>query len=115
MSINNGTARCEQWQYVCAIQAIPESAGVAALVAGTQLAIFRVGERVYALDNYDPFSGANVISRGIVGDRAGTPKVASPVYKQSFSLENGACLDDEAVQLRVWAVRTVNGAVEVFA
>ena len=35
-----------------------------------------------------------MLSRGIVGDAAGVPKVASPIYKQSFDLRTGECLDD---------------------
>ena len=35
-----------------------------------------------------------MISRGIVGDRGGVPKIASPIFKQSFDLRTGQCLDD---------------------
>ena len=55
--------------------------------------------------NFDPFSKAFVLSRGIVGDRAGVPKVASPIFKQSFDLRTGRCLDDPAVAVRVYPVR----------
>ena len=44
--------------------------------------------QVYALDNFDPHSGANVLSRGIVGDLSGELVVASPVYKHHFSLDH---------------------------
>ncbi|GEK47134.1 nitrite reductase small subunit NirD [Bisbaumannia pacifica] len=62
-------------------------------------------QTLYALDNHDPFSGANVIARGIVGDLQGDPVVASPLYKQHFRLTDGQCLEDDAVKLRTWAVR----------
>ena len=57
-----------------------------ALLDGQQVAMFRVGDAVHAIGNHDPASGANVLSRGIVGDVAGELVVASPMYKQHFSL-----------------------------
>lgn len=103
------------WLTVCALEAIAPNTGVAALVGSEQVAIFRIGktDEVYAVGNYDPFSKAFVMSRGIVGDRQGTIKVASPIYKQNFSLKTGVCLDDETVSLPVHTVRAINGQVQV--
>jgi nitrite reductase (NADH) small subunit len=100
---------------VCALEDVPPDCGVAALLVGRQVAIVRVGEgdRVYAVSNYDPFSEAFVIARGIVGDRAGRAKIASPIYKQSFDLETGVCLDDPSVTLPIYPVRVRDGRVEV--
>jgi assimilatory nitrate reductase catalytic subunit len=87
---------------------------VCALVDGHQVAVFRVdGDALHALGNFDPFSRANVLSRGIVGDLKGEPVVASPVYKQHFSLVTGACLEDAAVRVPVYGVRVENGVVQV--
>lgn len=82
-----------KWIDICAVGEIAPNTGVCALVAGEQVAIFRVGDgdEVYALSNYEPFSKAFVLSRGIVGDRNGITKVASPIYKQNFALETGKC------------------------
>ncbi len=103
-----------QWVSVCPINAIVPSSGVAALVDGQQIAIFRLpGDQVYAISNFDPFSKAFVLSRGIVGDRKGEVKVASPIYKQSFSLESGQCLDDPSIRLRTWPARVVEGCVQI--
>jgi nitrite reductase (NADH) small subunit len=103
------------WVDVCALAEIPADCGVAALLAGRQIALVRVGDgdRVFALSNFDPFSDAFVIARGIVGDKAGRPKIASPIYKQSFDLETGVCLDDAAVRLPTYPVRMRQGRVEV--
>jgi NAD(P)H-dependent nitrite reductase small subunit len=66
---------------------------------------------LYALSNHDPFSGANVLARGILGTRGGTPTVASPMYKQVFDLRSGQCLDDPAQAVPTYPVRrTGNGA-----
>jgi nitrite reductase (NADH) small subunit len=70
-------------------------------------------ERLYALDNYDPFAAAFVVSRGIVGDKNGVPVIASPIYKNAFDLRSGQSLDDPAICLRVWSVRVRAGRVEV--
>ena len=77
-----------QWTDICALEDIYPNTGVCALVNEEQIAIYRVvidGEdKVYALNNYDPFSKANVLSRGILGDRKGVVKVASPIYKKTL-------------------------------
>jgi nitrite reductase (NADH) small subunit len=102
------------WIDVCALADIVPDTGVCALLGSKQVAIFRVGEgEVYALSNFDPFSKAFVLSRGILGDRAGVPKVASPVFKQSFDLRTGQCLDDPAVAVPVYPVRVRDGRIEV--
>ena len=98
-------------QFVCALSDILEFAGVCALVGGEQVAIYRVGDEVFALENFDPWSRANVMSRGIVGDLAGQLVAASPVYKQHFNLRTGRCLEDESVALRVWNCGVLDGRV----
>ena len=57
-------------------------------------------DELFAVSNYDPFSKAFVISRGIVGSNADVVKVASPIYKNAFCLRTGKSLDDDKVQLR---------------
>lgn len=107
----------QAWVDICALTDIFPNTGVCALVQDQQVAIYRVqieGEdRVYALGNFDPFSKANVLSRGILGDRQGVLKVASPIYKQNFSLETGQCLDDETVSVPTYPVQVVEGRVQV--
>jgi nitrite reductase (NADH) small subunit len=88
--------------------------GVAALIEGEQIAIVRTRDGLFAaLSNFDPFSNAFVIARGIVGDRAGIPKIASPIYKQNFSLKTGECLDDPSVRLAVFPIRVLAGRIQV--
>ena len=87
---------------VCRLDDIVPNTGVAALVGGEQVAVFRIDQKIYAIGNRDPFSGANVLSRGIVGDLKGELVVASPVYKQHFSLLTGRCIEDESVSVPVY-------------
>src|SRR5262245_12188539 len=98
---------------VCALDDIVPDTGVCALVGGEQVAVFRVEEKIYAVGNRDPFSGASVLSRGIVGDLGGELVVASPVYKQHFSLLTGRCLEDGAVRIPVYSARVEEGSVVV--
>ena len=90
--------------------------GVAALIGGEQVALFRTFDgTLHAIGNQDPFTGAFVLSRGIVGTRGGIPTVASPLHKQVFDLRTGACLDDETAPRPCLAVRVRDGLVEVTA
>ncbi|MDQ3611722.1 MAG: nitrite reductase small subunit NirD [Actinomycetota bacterium] len=103
-----------QWTSICPAARLPVERGVAALLDGEQVAVFRTADnRLHAVSNHDPFSGAMVISRGIVGSRGERSTVASPVYKQVFDLETGQCLDDSAVRLEVHPVRVLDGVVQV--
>ena len=107
--------RSVQWVTVCNLADIQPNTGVCALLNGEQVAIFRIGksDRLYAISNYDPFSKSYVLSRGIIGDRQGVLKVASPIYKQNFNLKTGECLDDPLVSVATFPVRVVDGRVDL--
>jgi nitrite reductase (NADH) small subunit len=105
----------EEWVEVCCLDDIIPGTGVAALVHGQQIAIVRpqAGNEVFALSNFDPFSKAYVLARGIVGDKGGVSKIASPIFKQNFSLRTGECLDDPSVKIPVYPTRIRGDRVEV--
>ena len=108
------TTEVSTWVAVCRLQDIARESGVAALVHGHPVAVFRDHlDQVHALSNLDPATGASVLARGIVGTRGGVPFVASPMHKQPYRLSDGVCLDDEAVRVPTWAVRVVDGVVQV--
>ena len=101
---------------ICKLDDIIPETGVCALVNGEQVAIFRTHhDEVYAMHNFDPFSQANVISRGLLGsceiDGQKVRYVASPMYKQRFELATGKCIDDDQVALKSYAVTVSHGAV----
>ena len=109
-------AATEAWVDVCPLEHLVPGRGVCALVGGLQVAVFLIGgEEIYAISNFDPFSRAFVLSRGIVGSKAERLKVASPIYKQSFDLDTGVCLDDATVTVRTFEVRVEGGMVQVAA
>lgn len=106
--------RQSTWVPVCSLAALTPERGVAALVGSHQVALFLLGSgELFAVDHKDPFTGANVIARGIVGTRGDEPTVASPLHKQVFSLRTGQALDYPGTFLHTWAIRVHEARVEV--
>ena len=101
------------WISVCAVGDIVPDTGVCALVHGAQVAVFRVGGELYAIDNLDPCSGAAVLSRGLVGSLGERVVVASPIYKQHFDLRTGECVEAPERPVRTWPVRRQGDHVQV--
>jgi nitrite reductase (NADH) small subunit len=102
------------WQDACAIDDVTPGAGLAVQLDGEQIAIVRTQDGLLAaLSNFDPFSRAFVIARGVVGERGGMPTIASPIYRQTFYLETGECLEDKSVRLPLFPIRVRGGRIEV--
>jgi nitrite reductase (NADH) small subunit len=97
----------DHWFEVCDLRRLVPGRGVAALLPdGRQAALFRDrADRLYAIDNRDPFTGAAVLSRGLTGTHRGRPFVASPLLKQRFDLISGQCLDDDTVRVTAYQVQ----------
>lgn len=110
-------ADAPRWIRICDLGDLEVERGRAALVGGEQIAVFLLHDgSVHAVQNLDPYSGAHVISRGIVGTRQDAPTVASPMYKQVFDLRTGMCLETQGKPqetLRVWPVGVDGTAVLV--
>jgi nitrite reductase (NADH) small subunit len=103
-----GAGTAVRWHDICSYAGLMPERGACAMVQGVQVAVFRTFDgALFALSNLDPFSGAQVISRGILGTRGGAPTVASPMFKQVFDLRTGSCLDDPRVALPTFAIRRV--------
>ena len=99
---------------VCAYDDVPVERGIRVLVGDAHVAVFRTYDgAVHAIDAIDPFSGASVLARGIVGTVGTEPVVASPMYKQRFELRTGICLDDASVSVCVYPVEVCDGRVRV--
>ncbi|MCY1435496.1 Nitrite reductase (NADH) small subunit [compost metagenome] len=106
------------WQALCTCDDLVPNSGVVAWVDGEQVALFYLpdddtGKGLYAVENRDPLSGANVIGRGLVGNLGGDLVIASPLYKQHYRLEDGSCLEYPEQQLKVWPVRLRGETVEI--
>lgn len=99
---------------VCTVDEILPDTGVAALVDGRHVAVFRVGaDRFHAIDNIDPRSGASVLSRGLVGNLGERIVVASPLYKNHFDLSTGECLEAPEQSVQAHQVQVQDGRVMV--
>ncbi|WNB85640.1 nitrite reductase small subunit NirD [Cellulomonas sp. ATA003] len=103
--------------YVCRLDELDPERGVPALAGGQQVAVFRLADdRVLAVQQRDPYSGANVLSRGIVGSVGERPAIASPMYKQVWDLVTGECLDPagkEPIPLTAYPVERMGDEVWV--
>lgn len=108
----------DQWRAICPRDQLAPDRGAAALLPEGQVAVVLTSDGdLYCVGHHDPFSGANVIARGIVGsttvDSQRIPTIASPMYKQVFDLRDGRCLAEPEVGLGSWEVRVRDGFVEV--
>ncbi|TLU64270.1 nitrite reductase small subunit NirD [Thalassotalea litorea] len=107
----------QRWVDICRQDQLIEDTGVAALLEnGKQVAIFQLAlkaQQIYAVSNFDPIGQANVLYRGIVGCVNSEPVVASPLFKQPFSLIDGRCVTDESISISVYPTRINDGKVQL--
>ena len=114
MNAQNNLAQTMHPVAVCKLDDFMPGIGMAVLVSGQQVALFKLRNGdIHAVGNYDPFSGANVMSRGITGDLKGFKVVTSPIYKQHFDLATGQCLEDAGVSLPVFQVQVEGDQVSI--
>jgi nitrite reductase (NADH) small subunit len=102
-----------RWHRVCRLDDLEEAWGEAALIAGRQVALIRLGAEVFAVSHRDPVTGSHVVARGIVGSRGSRPTIASPLLKQVYDLQTGECYSHPGLRLETFAARVVQGIVEV--
>ena len=104
-----------KWSTVCRAEDLTPDTGVCALVGEEQVAIFYESRTrgLYAISNYDPIGEANILSRGIIGSIGDELVVASPLYKQHFSLQSGTCLEAAEHRVKTYAARIHDGEVQV--
>lgn len=115
---------------ICPISALVVDRGAAALLPdGTQIGVFRLEDgSVHAVQQRDPYSGANILSRGLVGshlipgqdgtDGAVVPTLSSPMYKQVWNLDTGEVIDaggGDVLPIEVFDVEIRDGQVQVAA
>ncbi|MCS6710878.1 nitrite reductase (NAD(P)H) small subunit [Brachybacterium sp. EF45031] len=100
---------------ICPLSALSVDRGAAALLPdGTQIGVFLLEDgSVHAIQQRDPYSGANILSRGLVGTHEvraddGTVEtvrtIASPMYKQVWNLDTGEVIDAGGKQPQAIAV-----------
>ncbi len=119
------TATALDWVDACAMSDLVPQLGACVLIENQQVALFYLPSTesgdassgleatLFAIGNRDPIGGAQVLSRGIVGDVGGEPVVASPLYKERFCLRTGQCLDNDHVAVPVYPVRLVGDRIQI--
>jgi len=104
-----------QWVRVGSEDDFPRDGGATIKYGDVQIAVFNFSSRGqwYACQNMCPHKNAFVLSRGILGSVGAVPKVACPLHKKAFSLENGVCLTGEDYAVKVFPIKVEADAVLV--
>jgi nitrite reductase (NADH) large subunit len=100
-------AAVPHWVRVGSVDDFPRDGGRAIEHGDAEIAVFRFESRGewYACQNTCPHRREAILSRGIIGDQQGVPKVACPMHKKTFSLESGECLSGDPYRVEVFPVR----------
>ena len=103
------------WFKAAELDKFPKDGGVCVKYKEKQIAVFnfqRKGEW-YACQNLSPEKKENVLSRGMIGDENGIPKVACPLHKKTFSLITGENLNGDLEAIATYPVKVENNFVYI--
>ena len=102
-----------EWFDVGHVSDFPSDGGATIKRGKVQIAVFNFASRGewYASQNMCPHRKAFVLSRGMLGDASGTPKVACPMHKKTFSLKDGTSLQNEEYSIRTFPVKITGDRV----
>lgn len=108
-------ATAKVWYEAAKTSDFPENGGACIKYKGKQIAIFNFTRegKWYACQNLCPHKMEMVLSRGMIGDAQGIPKVACPMHKKTFSLENGENLNGDLEAIATYPVKIENDRVFV--
>jgi nitrite reductase (NADH) small subunit len=103
------------WYKAAKTSDFPENGGACVLYNGKQIAVFNFTDRGewFASQNMCPHKYEMALSRGIIGDSSGEPKVACPFHKKTFSLKTGACMSGDPFQIETYPVKIMDGYVYI--
>ncbi|QLE01955.1 nitrite reductase small subunit NirD [Galbibacter sp. BG1] len=97
------------------INDFPENGGACVKYKSKQIAVYNFTRKSawYACQNLCPHKMEMVLSRGMIGDLSGIPKVACPLHKKTFSLESGENLNGEEYKIATYPVKIENENVYI--
>ncbi|HBK71969.1 MAG TPA: nitrite reductase (NAD(P)H) small subunit [Flavobacteriaceae bacterium] len=103
------------WFKAGAIQDFFKNGGACVKYKDLQIAVFNFQRRNswYACQNLSPEKSEMVLSRGMLGDHKGIPKIACPLHKKTFSLETGENLNGDLDPIAIYPVKIENGFVYI--
>ena len=112
-SVSN--TKVKTWFEVGKIEDFPENSGSCIKYKSKQIAVynFAMANKWYACQNLCPHKMEMVLSLGLIGDKEGIPKVACPMHKKNFSLEDGSNLNGEEYKIAVYPVKIENENVYI--
>ena len=95
------------WFKAAAVSAFPKDGGACVKYKDLQIAVFNFSRlnKWYACQNLSPEKQEMVLSRGMLGDHKGIPKIACPLHKKTFSLETGENLNADLEPIAVYPVK----------
>lgn len=103
----------KQWLKVAPSENFIANRGGCVKIGDEQIAIFNYNQdEWYAVQNLCPHDQRMVLSRGLIGDAEGEPKVACPLHKNNFCLKTGEHLGgNDEFQLTTYPVKEDNGYI----
>ena len=94
---------------VCKLEEIPDRGGKMVEIDGLEIALFRIGDQVYALDNECTHAGGPLAEGEIEGE-----EVICPWHEARFNLKTGKATAPPAfADVQTYPVRVRDGQVEV--
>ncbi|SNR62437.1 nitrite reductase (NADH) small subunit [Lutibacter agarilyticus] len=103
------------WFKAAEVSKFAKDGGVCVKYKDKQIAVFNFQRRNhwYACQNVCPHKMEMVLSRGMIGDDKGIPKVACPMHKKTFSLESGENLNGDLEAIATYPVKVENNFVYI--
>lgn len=103
------------WFEVGKVSDFPENSGACIKYKTKQIAVFNFTRtsKWYACQNLCPHKLEMVLSLGMIGDKEGIAKVACPMHKKNFSLEDGSNIGGEDLKIAVYPVKIEKGNVYI--
>jgi nitrite reductase (NADH) small subunit len=104
-----------KWVRALSTADVPENGGNCVKIGSEQIAIFNFTTRNewIATSNLCPHKMQMILSRGMIGDKAGEPKVVCPFHKKSFSLRTGDCLTGEDYSIKIYPIKVENNEIYI--
>ena len=98
----------QEWQVVARFDDLAPGGSFLVEFAGRDVALFREGDDLFALDDRCPHAGASLCG-GPVEDGV----VTCPWHSWSFRLRDGAWTGNPRIRTRTYAVRVVGGDIQL--
>jgi nitrite reductase (NADH) small subunit len=98
------------FQTVCKVQDVPQDEGKVVALGRRIIAVFRVGDQYYAIDDVCPHMGASLAGGYVEGDT-----ITCPWHAWRFRLTDGAWADNPRGKIRIgcYTVRVEGDQVQI--